>query len=60
MILVLYACYMLVIFFVQQMSLVGMLTIPKTMAYLVIALLAYRGLYNGRVGAALKAGISRG
>lgn len=40
-----YAFYMPVIFFVQRVPVLGMLMIPKTLAYLVIAVLAYRGLY---------------
>lgn len=46
MILISYACYTPVILFVQQAPAIGMLMIPKTMAYVVIALLAYRGLYR--------------
>ncbi len=46
MILVSYACYTPVIFFVQQNPLVGMLMIPKTLAYVAIALLAYQGLWR--------------
>ncbi len=45
MILVSYACYIPVIFWVQQMPIIGMLMIPKTMAYVAIAIIAYRGLY---------------
>jgi hypothetical protein len=45
MILVSYACYMPVIFLVQQMPIIGMLMIPKTIAYVAIAIIAYRGLY---------------
>jgi uncharacterized membrane protein len=41
-----YACYMPVIFFVQQAPAVGMLMIPKTMAYVGIAWVAYRDLYS--------------
>ncbi|MHB1415987.1 MAG: hypothetical protein ACYC1C_12130 [Chloroflexota bacterium] len=51
-ILVSYACYMPVIFFVQQAPLVGMLMIPKTMAYLAIAFIAYRALYRPAKAAA--------
>ncbi len=47
-ILVSYACYMPVIFLVQRLPIVGMLMIPKTLAYLAVALLAYRGLYPSR------------
>ena len=41
MILTSYAFYMPVIFFVQRFPLIGMLMIPKTMAYVAIAFLAY-------------------
>ena len=50
-ILVSYACYAPVIFFVQQVPVIGMLMIPKTMAYLVIGFLAYADLYRGRATA---------
>ena len=46
MILVSYACYAPVIFFVQQNPLIGMLMIPKTMAYVAIAFIAYNGLWR--------------
>jgi hypothetical protein len=46
MILISYACYIPVIFFVQRAPNIGMLMIPKTMAYLVIGFLAYRELYG--------------
>lgn len=46
MILVSYACYAPVIFFVQQNPMIGMLMIPKTMAYLAIAVIAYRGIWR--------------
>ena len=45
-ILVSYACYLPVILFVQQAPLVGMLMIPKTMAYVAIGFLAYFDLYG--------------
>jgi hypothetical protein len=45
-----YACYIPVVFFVQRISALGMLMIPKTLAYLVIGFLAYRVLYSGRLG----------
>ena len=48
MILVSYACYIPVILFVQQIPLIGMLMIPKTMAYLAIAFIAYRAFYKGQ------------
>jgi len=47
MILVSYACYIPVVLFVQQVPLLGMLMIPKTLAYLVIGFLAYADLYRG-------------
>ena len=50
MILISYACYIPVIFYVQQAPLLGMLMIPKTVAYLGIGFLAYRDLYG--IGAA--------
>jgi len=46
MILVSYACYIPVIFFVQQVPIIGMLMIPKTMAYVAIAFFAYQSLYG--------------
>ena len=48
MILVSYACYIPVILWVQQMPIIGMLMIPKTIAYVAIAIIAYRGLYPQR------------
>jgi len=45
MILISYACYIPVILLVQQAPLVGMLMIPKTMAYLGIAFIGYRALW---------------
>ena len=45
-ILVSYACYLPVILFVQRAPMVGMLMIPKTLAYIAVALLAYRGLWR--------------
>lgn len=45
-ILISYAMYTPVILFVQQMPLIGMLMIPKTMAYVAIALIAYNDLYR--------------
>jgi hypothetical protein len=44
-ILVSFAFYTPVILFVQQAPMLGMLMIPKTLAYVAIAALAYRGLY---------------
>jgi hypothetical protein len=46
MILVSYACYLPVVLFVQRVPLLGMLMIPKTLAYVAIAIIAYRGLYT--------------
>lgn len=46
MILISFACYMPVIFFVQKSPVIGMLMIPKTLAYVAIAVLAYRDLYG--------------
>jgi hypothetical protein len=47
MILVSYACYLPVVFYVQQAPLLGMLMIPKTLAYVAIAFIAYFGLWTG-------------
>ena len=41
-----YAFYTPVILFVQQVPLLGMLMIPKTLAYVAIAVIAYRALYT--------------
>jgi hypothetical protein len=46
MILVSYACYTPVILFVQQVPPVGMLMIPKTMAYVAVGFIAYFDLYR--------------
>jgi hypothetical protein len=46
MILTSYAFYMPVIFLVQRYPLVGMLMIPKTMAYVAIAVIAYLSLFK--------------
>jgi hypothetical protein len=45
-ILVSYACYIPVILFVQQAPMIGMLMIPKTIAYVAIGFLAYNELYS--------------
>ena len=45
MIFVSYLCYMPVIFFVQKVPLLGMLMMPKTLAYVAVAILAYRELF---------------
>lgn len=46
MILTSYACYLPVILFVQQAPIVGMLMIPKTLAYIAVAVIAYQALYR--------------
>jgi hypothetical protein len=46
MILMSYALYIPVILFVQQVPLIGMLMIPKTIAYVVIGFIAYSDLYQ--------------
>jgi len=46
MILVSYAFYLPVILFVQVMPMIGMLMIPKTLAYVVIAFIAYFSLFK--------------
>ncbi len=46
MILVSYACYIPVILLVQKVPIIGMLMIPKTIAYVAIGFLAYQDLYN--------------
>lgn len=46
MILASYAFYLPVIFFVQQIPMLGMLMIPKTLAYVAIALIAYQAYYR--------------
>ncbi len=51
MILVSYACYTPVILFVQQAPLVGMLMIPKTLAYVAIGFIAYWDLYRSQAAA---------
>ena len=45
-ILVSYAMYTPVILFVQQVPMIGMLMIPKTMAYVAIAFIAYNAFYR--------------
>jgi hypothetical protein len=45
-ILVSYAMYIPVILLVQQVPVIGMLMIPKTMAYVVIAFIAYNAFYH--------------
>jgi hypothetical protein len=46
MILVSYAFYLPVILFVQQIPMIGMLMIPKTLAYVAIAFIAYFSLFK--------------
>ncbi|MCD4752727.1 MAG: hypothetical protein K8R40_06630 [Anaerolineaceae bacterium] len=46
MIIVSFAFYIPVILFARQIPLIGMLMIPKTVAYLAIAWIAYRGLWG--------------
>ena len=54
-ILISYACYIPVIFFVQQVPMIGMLMIPKTLAYVAIGFLAYNDFYRPRSSRAAKA-----
>lgn len=51
MILVSFACYLPVILFVQQIPMIGMLMIPKTMAYVAIGFIAYVELTRAEKGA---------
>jgi hypothetical protein len=46
MILVSYAFYAPVILFVQQVPAIGMLMIPKTLAYVAIGFIAYRDFFS--------------
>ena len=55
MIFVSYAFYTPVILWVQQSPILGMLMIPKTLAYVAIAVIAYRELYSAPSAAKLKA-----
>lgn len=48
MILVSYACYIPVILWVQRAPSIGMLMIPKTMAYVAVGFIAYHDLYQTR------------
>jgi hypothetical protein len=41
-----YLFYLPVIFFVQEFPLIGMLMIPKTLAYMALAYVAYKGLFR--------------
>lgn len=54
-ILVSYACYLPVILFVQDVPILGMLMMPKTMAYVVIGFLAYGDLYRSPASAPVEA-----
>jgi hypothetical protein len=56
MILVSYAMYLPVILFVQAVPMVGMLMIPKTLAYVAIGFIAYRDLFLARQPEALVSG----
>jgi hypothetical protein len=49
-----FAFYTPVILFVQQAPLIGMLMIPKTLAYVAIAVIAYRELYLSRAASLAK------
>jgi hypothetical protein len=55
MIFVSYAFYTPVILWVQQSPILGMLMIPKTLAYVAIAVIAYRELYAAQAATKLKA-----
>lgn len=55
MIFVSYAFYTPVILWVQQTPILGMLMIPKTLAYVAIAVIAYRELYGKQSATRLKA-----
>lgn len=54
MILVSYAFYMPVIFWVQQMPMLGMLMIPKTLAYVAIAWIGYQNLFGANKASSAK------
>lgn len=58
-ILVSYACYIPVILFVQQAPIIGMLMIPKTLAYVAIGFLAYFDLHQPGRRAATPSGNAR-
>jgi hypothetical protein len=49
MILLSFVCYIPVILFVQRNPMIGMLMIPKTLAYVVIGFLAYNDLYRKNI-----------
>ena len=48
MILVSYTFFIPVILFVQKMPLIGMLMIPKTLAYVAIAIIAYKNIFKAK------------
>ena len=45
-----YLFYIPVILFVREIPMLGMLMIPKTLAYIVIAIIAYNAFYRERTG----------
>ena len=53
-----YAFYTPVILFVQQAPMLGMLMIPKTLAYVAIAVIAYRALYTQPEGIVTAASVA--
>ncbi len=58
MILISYACYTPVILWSSQVPILGMLMIPKTMADLGVAVLAYREYYMPRVPSRERAAVT--
>jgi hypothetical protein len=58
-ILISYACYIPVILFVQQAPMLGMLMIPKTLAYLAIGFLAFFDLHKPKTRSASSSGSAR-
>ena len=58
MILLSYAFYLPVILFVQEMPMIGMLMIPKTLAYVAIAFIAYFSLFKQPKGVQAKTRLS--
>ncbi len=59
MILASYACYMPVIFLVQKAPWIGMLMIPKTLAYVAIAVIAYKEFFAGEKLQQVKAQVDK-
>lgn len=57
-ILISYAFYLPVILFVQRFPAVGMLMIPKTLAYVAIAIIAYRRLFVAQMPEAQRQGLA--